>query len=207
MDYVKSTIKVYDGSSQEYEERNKNNVPTEELEKFCQAVSPYGRILDAGCAHGRLASIIAGHGFEVVGIDLSRAFISRARELYPNLSFKLMDVRKLGFKDQCFDGIWCNAVLLHLTDEDINIALTELSRVLKLGGILFVSFKLNHGNGAKTFTADDQRFYNLQDLESIRPLLERHGFEVVGHAQINESSRIQEARDLVWLNILTRNIR
>lgn len=119
-----------------------------------------------------------------------------------------MDIRALQYKDTCFDGIWANAVLLHLTDEDIVAALNEFCRVLKPKGTLFVSFKKGTGTGNKleAFTADDERFYNLKELETVVPLLAAGGFEVIGHGQINEKTRNSATRNLEWINILARKV-
>lgn len=208
MEYLGPTIAAYDKSWQKYEERTRNNLPTEELEKFCSLLSDSSMILDAGCAYGNQSNLLTQRGHSVEGIDLSSAFIARAKELYPGIHFSLMDIRDLQFEDECFDGIWANAVLLHLTDRDIASALDQFHRVLKPAGILFVSFKKGNGvgNQLETFTADDQRFYNLKEMTTIAPMLEAHGFEVVGSTQINENVRNKEVRDLEWINILTRKV-
>ena len=105
MDYLDPTIAAYDKSWQKYEERTRNNLPTEELEKFCSLLSDSSMILDAGCAYGNQSNLLTQRGHSVEGIDLSSAFIARAKELYPGIHFSLMDIRDLQFEDECFDGI------------------------------------------------------------------------------------------------------
>lgn len=208
MNYLDFTIAAYDKSWQKYEDSTRDNLPTEELEKFGNLLPRGGKVLDAGCAYGNQSNLLQQKGFSIEGVDLSSVFISRAKELYPRIAFTRMDIRNLQFEDERFDGIWANAVLLHLTDEDIILTLDQFRRVLKPRGILFVSFKKGSGSGKKleTFTADDERFYNLKEMATIAPMLEAHGFEVVGHAQMNESARNAQVRDLEWINILTRKV-
>lgn len=40
-----------------------------------------------------------------------------------------------------FDGIWCCASLLHLTEEHCDCFLTNLKHNLKSGGVIFISVK------------------------------------------------------------------
>ncbi len=202
-EYLKTTIAAYDSNPSKYEERTKDTSPTSELNTFIKSLSVGASVLDAGCAYGRDASIFASKGFNVAGIDLSSAFIKRAHELYPELAIQQADIRTLPMEDDTFDGIWCHATLLHLKDDDINKALHELGRVLKTGGVLFVSFKKGNGSGAELedFTSDDERFYNNKLIETLQPMLESSGFKVVESNYYNEQDANIDNRNLEWLNV------
>ena len=64
------------------------------------------RVLDLGCGTGRHAIHLAGHGARVVGLDLSRALLLRARAR-PDGHLDLVrgDMRLLPFRNQVFDVI------------------------------------------------------------------------------------------------------
>src|SRR5260370_30981167 len=52
--------------------------------------APGARILDVPCGYGRHAAALAGRGFQVVGVDLSRPMIAEARRRLagrPRLTF------------------------------------------------------------------------------------------------------------------------
>ncbi len=53
-------------------------------------------VLDVGCGAGRHAAELAGRGFQVTGIDISRRLIARASERAsaPNVTFAVADARK-----------------------------------------------------------------------------------------------------------------
>jgi SAM-dependent methyltransferase len=51
------------------------------------------------------------------------------------------DIRSLGFKDSVFDAVVCNAILEHV--DDPQKALSELFRVLRPGGKIWVEVPLN----------------------------------------------------------------
>jgi ubiquinone/menaquinone biosynthesis C-methylase UbiE len=75
-------------------------------------VSPGTRLLDIACGSGYAASVAAGRGAEVCGLDASEALIAIARARTPAGEFRVGDMFALPFEDGCFDvamsfnGIW-----------------------------------------------------------------------------------------------------
>jgi len=94
---------------------------TEELEG-CRT------ILDAGVGTGRYAILLQNSGFELVGIDVSRKMLQKAKQKgVANLH--LADARYLPFNDLYFDATVCNHVL-HLIQEWKTV-LREITRVTR----------------------------------------------------------------------------
>lgn len=200
-DYIKKTIRAYD-DTKTYEDGTRLLVPEVELNMFSAMLRSGAIILDAGCAYGRDTEYLKAKGFKVQGIDLSPALLGRAKELVPGIHFEVKDVRETGFSDEQFDGIWCNATLLHLKDVDIAVALAEFRRILKPGGILAVSLKKGKGNQqfVENFSSKSERFFNFQTHETFLEQLERAGLEEVSWHYLNERERYgQDKRDLDWL--------
>ncbi len=174
-----------------------------ELRTFGELVPSDNRaILDAGCAYGRDAAILARQGLNVTGIDLSDAFIAKAHELHPGIPVSKMDVRKLDFPDGAFGGVWCNAVLLHLNDEDVGMALKEFNRVLVPGGVVLISFK--EGSGQREFveslTSTQSRYYNYKTQAEVETMLQAAGFTVQTSYVLNEREVFgPDKRDLNWI--------
>ncbi len=200
-DYIARTIRAYD-DTQTYEENTRAVVPRHELNQFLGMLSPGSLVLDAGCAYGRDTKYIRDKGFAVKGIDLSPALIERALELLPDVEFAVRDVRETGFTEETFDGIWCNATLLHLTDEDMSKALGEFHRILKPNGILSVSLK--KGTGTRKFveqlTSNSERYFNYKTHETFMELLQQVGLNEITWHYLNERERYGEhMRDIDWL--------
>ncbi len=94
-----------------------------------------GQLLDVGCGSGWLSYLLACRGFEVGGIDLDpSAFETPAR---PNLRFRQGNATAIPFAAEHFDVVIANTVLEHIAEPDR--VLLEMARVLKPGGLLFIT--------------------------------------------------------------------
>jgi MPBQ/MSBQ methyltransferase len=115
---------------------------------------PGSRLLDVGCGIGGSARILArDYGFDVLGISISPAQITRARELTPaslqeRCRFAVMDALALDLPDgaaegtdgtpgQGFDAVWSVEAGPHMADKQRYA--DELLRVLRPGGRLVVA--------------------------------------------------------------------
>ena len=100
--------------------------------------------LDGGCGGGRNSIAMASLGAEkVYGIDLGANGIAdakmRAEKLgRTNTDFRVSSIMDIPFEDSKFDMVWCAGVLMIVDDEDV--ALNELTRVLKKDGKLYIIF-------------------------------------------------------------------
>ncbi|GAB1644452.1 class I SAM-dependent methyltransferase [Krasilnikovia sp. MM14-A1259] len=201
--YVARTLAAYEQDPERYERATRAMDSGQELDRFVALLPDRaGPVLDAGCAFGRDSASLAARGVDVVGVDLTPAFIARARQLHPELRFGVMDVCELDFPDATFAGVWCQATLLHLVDEHVAQALTEFGRVLRPGGALYVSFKEGDGEefAVERFSSDGARFFRYQSVERVRSLVAEAGLDVVEVIRQNERDRHGAAhRDITWL--------
>lgn len=200
-DYISKTINAYD-DTETYEKSTELLVPEPELNQFLTMLEHGGAVLDAGCAFGRDSNYIKSKGFNVKAIDLSPALINRARELYPDIEFNVSDIRKTNFEDGTFDGIWCNATLLHLNDTDMQRALLEFRRVLKPDGTLAISLKKGDGEQrfVENFSSKSERYFNFKTHETFLEQLRATGLHEVSWHYMNERERYgKDKRDLDWL--------
>ena len=100
------------------------------------------KILDDGCGNGGLAIAFAEAGAEVFGVDIEKELIDIAQKhsaiykVFPKFIF--YNGKKLPFEDNFFDAVLSISVLEHVSNP-VNY-LSEISRVLKFGGYLYLAF-------------------------------------------------------------------
>ena len=121
---------------------------------------PPGSILDWGCGPGRiirhLPDLIPGATY--YGTDYNPLSIQWCRQYLPGISFSLNRLLPpMDFKDHTFDLVYGISVFTHLSEMAHQVWIEELNRVLKPGGILFLTL---HGDSftEKMNTAELQQF-------------------------------------------------
>lgn len=181
----------------EYNGQMPENVRQDLLE-FLLRVPENGRVLDLGCGAGRDLAWLGQHSLRLVGADFSAGMLAEARKI---VSFPLtqMDMRALGFSARSFDGIWCNAALLHLPKAQMPHALQEIRRVLRKGGILSVAVQEGEQEGLENnpYNQSGERFFARYSLEEMTDLLCRAAFNVL-------AARWTESDSHTWLRFVAQ---
>ena len=99
------------------------------------------RVLDYGCGYGRVMEILYQNGYtSLVGVDTSSAMVKRGRALFPHLALRVLTAPSLPFPDDTVDAALLFAVLTCIPpDQAQREVVSELRRVLRPGGILYIS--------------------------------------------------------------------
>lgn len=160
------TKKYYLSDCTGYEEFNKGygrelEVRFKELIKYFE-IKPGQKVLDIGCGRGEMVIFSASNGAEAVGIDYSRNAIKLANlakskqpsEIRKKIYFRVMDAKKLLFKESEFDLIILTDVVEHLYSEELEIMFAEIKRVLRNGGKVII-----HTAPNKTFNDFFYKYY------------------------------------------------
>jgi len=164
--------------------------------KVLKKYLPSGKILDFGCGIGNLSVIFSSIGFEVQGVEIDAKVPSihwftemewykkkqvnekiwRVFEKKYNLSLKIYDGYTLPFKDDSFDAVIAYAVMEHIADNLLSVALNEIYRVTKPNGIFFI-FRTPR---KRAYTEKISRSHNkLIDEKELIMQLNKHDFELV----------------------------
>lgn len=131
-------------------------------------------MIDLGCGYGRDVAHFTSLGHHVLGVDYSYEMLQHAKSTVPNAHYINMDIQSLKniLVDTSIDGLWCNASLMvNLPKGCVEEVLKGLYVAVKVGGVLFVSFKIikndnsnsdegedrnNDDNGGEVFEADER---------------------------------------------------
>jgi SAM-dependent methyltransferase len=125
-----------------------------------------GETADIGCGNGRDAAWLAANGYPVVGYDASAQLLSEARKLFPGLAFGEARLPRLDGISRQFDNVVCETVIMHLDRADIADAVRNLQRILKPGGVLYLSWRVTE--------AADQRHADGRLYAAFDPVLVRN---------------------------------
>ena len=111
------------------------------LEWLARYSNQQARILDYGCGYGRTLADLSVAGFQnLVGVDFSAAMLARASVALPRPGLVRNDGLSLPFKNGSFDAVLLFAVLTCIPDgNEQRLLLAEAARVLRPGGLLYVS--------------------------------------------------------------------
>ncbi|MFI8454164.1 class I SAM-dependent methyltransferase [Kitasatospora sp. NPDC085464] len=101
-----------------------------------------GVVADLGCGPGHVAGWLAGHGAEVVGVDISPRMVELARRAQPKATFRTGDLLALPAADGEFAAAVALYSVIHLEPDELAPAFAEVRRVLRPSGVLLVSFHL-----------------------------------------------------------------
>lgn len=100
-------------------------------------LEPHADVLDVGCGTGFDVSRLTALGFKVTGIEPSEEMRMIAQKENPTSAILPGDARNLPLDDQSVDAVIAIEVLRYL--ENPLTVLREMARVLRPGGMLFVT--------------------------------------------------------------------
>ena len=127
------------------------------IEKMKEAIFPGATVLDAGCGVSCMPFLWAEFGGKVTAVDFNEKSISlmnrmNAAEYFgegKEISTNVCDIMQLPYQDNSFDIVTTVSVLEHLPYPNYMLAISELYRVLKVGGILICTCDLNASGASK----------------------------------------------------------
>lgn len=111
---------------------------------YCMHSDLERRILDCG-AGGKLTPLLffTKEGYESFGVDISQRAIENALDLGRRngvkLDIRVGDIRSLNFPDESMSFVYTYNTVFHLPGEDIQRTLSEMSRVLRPEGLMYVN--------------------------------------------------------------------
>ena len=191
-----NSASYYDQHSERYIEDTESVDMSPLHERFLAHLPDKARILDAGCGSGRDSLAFQRRGHDIMATDASLAMVKHASAL---LNQDVLHLRHEAIAfEEAFDGIWSNASLLHVPQDELPDVFGRLRQALVPGGVLFTSFKLGEG---EMFRSD--RLFSNQTMESFRELIDDvPGLELI---EIWTSGDLRSGREHEqWLNTLCR---
>lgn len=168
---VKSLLReIYDGAAAQRERKPAPSWEIEQRDSFLRLLQDEGKksLLELGAATGGDAAFFAGHGLDVVCVDLSPEMVRRCRA--KGLVAHVMDVSALQFQPGSFDAVYARNCLVHVPTAELDTSLHGIARVLKAEGLFYLALY-----GGREFegiwegdSLEPKRFFSFHTDDSLR---------------------------------------
>jgi len=160
----RATLAAYDAAAAAFAKGWHEQQPPADLHALVRRFFRPGLTADIGCGSGRDAAWLAANGFPTIGYDPSQGLLEQARAAYPELKFETAALPELhGIADGTFDNVLCETVIMHVDRAAIAPSVRRLLAILKPGGILALSWRVEQAD-----RRDPQgRLYSAFDKELV----------------------------------------
>jgi len=111
-------------------------VPSRFLREFGRVLPAGARVLDYGCGIGTELGWLRRRRFDAEGLEGTWEFVQQARRRCPRARILHARFETAHLPEEGYDGIWCNAALIHLPPAEFRAQLAKLRRALRPGGCL-----------------------------------------------------------------------
>jgi SAM-dependent methyltransferase len=170
------------------------------VELFLKHVPKGGKIVDLGCGTGRWARTFIDKGYDVIALDGAENMVALAKKQFGVTAKLCLYEDFLLSETEQADAIWAMSSLVHYPPEALQVILRHIARSLKVGGVLYTSFKPK-GFGHR---AGDTRYFNQFTPESFNTFLK--SVEEFALVEPVWQSASQEGPKFEWLNVLLRKV-
>jgi ubiquinone/menaquinone biosynthesis C-methylase UbiE len=172
-----TTSATYDQIAADYAaQAGRNDALAESRRRFAARLAVGARVLDVGCGPAHDTAGLRDLGLHAIGFDRSRGMLAQARP--HQLPLLLGDMRQLPVRAGALDGLWVCASFLHIPKPNAPEVLRELRRVLRPGGVLFISIKRGQGQRWIAHGSGGQRYFVFYQEDELDALLTAVGFTV-----------------------------
>lgn len=181
VDPYSDTLEVYEKRAREWFEQR--SADTGFIEDFVRDLdsTPDGAVVDLGCGPGwHLGALPAG----TIALDGALGMLEVVSEVSPGSPLMQADLRSLPFARGSLRGVWANKAYVHVARSDTPMALRELHRCMKVGGIAHMSF---FGGDEEHAGYDEDDFggrsFSLWPTGLLHDVVAGAGFSVESYAE------------------------
>jgi SAM-dependent methyltransferase len=172
------TVAHYDAAARSFWQGTRDHDVSQNYAALLGAIeaTPPFTLLDFGCGPGRDLGYFRSLGHEAIGLDGSATFVEMARA-HAGCEVWHQSFLTLSLPPARFDGVFANASLFHVPEQELSRVLGELHATLVAHGVLFCSNPIGHDT--EGFSGD--RYGTYWSLETWRSRVTAAGFTELSH--------------------------
>lgn len=143
-------------------------------------------ILDVGCGDGMKAKYLTKKGLVVTGIDYAEHMIEIAEREVPSAAFFVHDLYNLDAMYGEYNGVFAQAVLLHVPKRDVQMIMDKLVTKVRSGGYLYLAVKEQaSGQREEVMVTEDEygypyeRFFSFFTLPELQEFVKKSGLKTI----------------------------
>jgi SAM-dependent methyltransferase len=185
MDKVTHNTKVYNAHVKKYISRFMDlSQYKESFDYLLKNLPKKAEVFELGCGPGNVVKYLGSKRPDIkfVGIDLAPAMIEAAQKANPKQRFYILDIRNIEIIANRFDGIISAFSIPYLLLSDLDKLFTNCRKLLKTGGLLYLSCMEGPENRSGTektsFTGDFVMYISYYTRKHLEEMLQKHGFEL-----------------------------
>jgi SAM-dependent methyltransferase len=172
------TLEHYNGRAEDFRDGTRTHDVSQNIAtplRHIEGAPPF-TLLDFGCGPGRDLKTFAGLGHVAVGVEGAGRFVAMARA-ETGCEVLHQDFLKLDLPAGRFDGIFANAALFHVPNQELLRVLRQLHVALRARGVLFSS----NPRGTNEEGWNGGRYGAWHDMEAWRAYMTQAGFAELEH--------------------------
>jgi len=138
---MEQDIQLWDYYQKEHKKRLDQNNPRQKhiFNIIKRSLKKDDCILEIGFGNGALLSLLSDV-FKTYAADISQDNIERLKGKLEKVKFNLIGIDgKLPYSDNFFSGFIASEVLEHMSNEELELCIEEIERILKPGGIAIIT--------------------------------------------------------------------
>lgn len=163
---------------------------------FCDSLKKNAEILELACGPGNITKYLLEKrpDLNILATDMAPNMLALAKANNPTATFQIMDSRDIATIDKKYDGIMVGFCLPYLDKEETRKLITDASKILNDGGIIYLSTLegLYNKSGWEKGSSGDEVYVHYYTAEDLVPMLESNDFEIVS---VYRKDYFQEGRE------------
>ncbi len=185
MDNQLQTIDIYNQYVNEYVNKFMHfDLYNDTFDDFLKLLPANSTLLELGCGPGNVIHYFSEKrsDLKILGVDLAPEMLKRAKEINPQATFRLMDIRNADEIQQSFEEVVGAFCLPYLSFTDLDTFFLNLKNLTQDNGLIYLSCMEGEPNKSgfekTSFTGNSEIYIYYHQRNNLEAKLSVNGFTI-----------------------------